>query len=218
MTSQTPPGTPERTPRLPREARRAQLLDAATEVFATRGYYSSSMDDIAVAAGVSKPVLYQHFASKLELYLALVDQACGELTAHVTRALASSDRGGDRVVATMAAFYNYVCGSSRQFRFVFESDLTGEPQVRERIFQAHDELSDAIAEVITTDTDLAADSAKLLGISLVGIAEVSARYWVRNSPGEGLTLAQATELVSTLAWRGIGGFPRREGDEPPDQA
>ncbi len=171
------------------------------------------MDDIAVTAGVSKPVLYQHFASKLELYLALVDQACAELTAHVTAALEATDRGSDRVVATMAAFYNYVGESSRQFRFVFESDLTGERQVRDRIWQVHDELSEAIAQVITTDTDLGRESAKLLAISLVGIAEVSARYWVRDSPGERLSLSQATDLVSTLAWRGIRGFPRRDEDE-----
>lgn len=213
MTSPTSSSASERTQRLPREARRAQLLDAATEVFTTRGYYSSSMDDIAVTAGVSKPVLYQHFASKLELYLALVDQACAELTGRVTAALATNDRGGDRVVATMAAFYSYVSESSRQFRFVFESDLTGERQVRDRIWQVHDELSEAIAQVITTDTDVAEKPAKLLAISLVGIAEVSARYWVRNSPDEQLSLAEATDLVSTLAWRGIRGFPRRDEDE-----
>lgn len=214
MTSSLSAGS-TRSLRLPREARRAQLLDAATEVFTTRGYYSSSMDDIAETAGVSKPVLYQHFASKLELYLALVDQACEELTAHVTAALETQDRGADRVVATMAAFYNYVSESSRQFRFVFESDLTGERQVRDRIWQVHDELSDAVAQVITTDTDVAAKPAKLLAISLVGIAEVSARYWVRNSTDEQLSLAEATDLVSTLAWRGIRGFPGRDEHEQP---
>jgi AcrR family transcriptional regulator len=57
--------------RLPRSARRAQLLEAAQEVFVQCGYHAAAMDDIADRAGVSKPVLYQHFPGKLELYLAL---------------------------------------------------------------------------------------------------------------------------------------------------
>ena len=55
--------------RLPAAERRRQLLQTATEVFAVRGYHDSAMNDIADAAGVTKPVLYQHFESKRELYL-----------------------------------------------------------------------------------------------------------------------------------------------------
>src|SRR5690606_32411520 len=65
MTSETPPGS-GRPVRLPRMARRAQLLAAAQEVFVAQGYHAAAMDDIADRAGVSKPVLYQHFPSKLE--------------------------------------------------------------------------------------------------------------------------------------------------------
>ena len=54
--------------------RRAQLLDAALGVFVQNGYHAAAMDDIAGRAGVSKPVLYQHFPGKLELYLALIDE------------------------------------------------------------------------------------------------------------------------------------------------
>ena len=62
--------------RLPRLARRAQLLEAAQEVFVANGYHAAAMDDIADRAGVSKPVLYQHFPGKLDLYLALLDTSC----------------------------------------------------------------------------------------------------------------------------------------------
>ena len=68
-----------RPTRLPRDQRRIQLLDAASEVFAAKGYHAAAMDDIADVAGVSKPVLYQHFPSKLDLYLALLDQSCDRL-------------------------------------------------------------------------------------------------------------------------------------------
>ena len=60
--------------RLPRSARRKQLMAAAQEVFVAQGYHAAAMDDIADRAGVSKPVLYQHFPGKLELYLALLDK------------------------------------------------------------------------------------------------------------------------------------------------
>ena len=63
---------------MPKDQRRAQLLDAANAVFTTRGYHAAAMDDIAEAAGVSKPVLYQHFGSKLDLYLALLDRIRAE--------------------------------------------------------------------------------------------------------------------------------------------
>ncbi len=67
---------PTRGQRMPRTERRAQLLDAAQSVFVARGYHAAAMDEIADRAGVSKPVLYQHFPGKLELYLALLDQHC----------------------------------------------------------------------------------------------------------------------------------------------
>ncbi|MGH3699716.1 MAG: TetR/AcrR family transcriptional regulator, partial [Pseudonocardiaceae bacterium] len=71
--------TAPRGVRMPRDERRAQLLAAATDVFVNNGYYATVMDDIAERAGVSKPVLYQHFPSKLELYLALLERHTDEL-------------------------------------------------------------------------------------------------------------------------------------------
>ena len=60
------------SPRLSADARREQILDVAINVFGRAGYYGASMNDIADAAGVTKPVLYQHFDSKGELYSALL--------------------------------------------------------------------------------------------------------------------------------------------------
>jgi AcrR family transcriptional regulator len=194
--------------RMPREQRRAQLLEAASTVFTAKGYHAAAMDDIADAAGVSKPVLYQHFGSKLDLYLALLDQACNRLLETVTAALASTDDNSERVVATMTAFYDMVASERAEFRLIFESDLTGQPAVEERIWQVNNDVADRIAAVIADDTGLGWDQAKLLAISLVGIGHVSARYWVTAGPVE---LAEARQLVSNLAWRGISGFPLTEG-------
>ena len=204
---------------MPRDQRRAQLLDAANDVFTTKGYHAAAMDDIAEAAGVSKPVLYQHFGSKLDLYLDLLDISCDRLVEVVEEALATHDKNADRVVATMDAFYEFVSSASGEFRFVFESDLTGDGEVQKRLWRVNNEIADAIAAVISEDTALPPEQAKLLGISLVGIAQVSARYWVSAGPDK-VALEDAKQLVSSLAWRGIRGFPRIEHTpaEPPAAA
>jgi AcrR family transcriptional regulator len=198
-----------RPTRLPRDQRRIQLLDAASEVFASKGYHAAAMDDIADAAGVSKPVLYQHFPSKLDLYLALLDQSCERLAEVVEEALASTEANADRVIATVAAFYEFVSSESGDFRFIFESDLTGDRAVQQRLSQVNAEISDAIAEVIAEDTSLPVEQAKLLAVCLVGIAQVSARYWISGKTSA-VTLEEAKHLVSNLAWRGISGFPLTE--------
>src|SRR5687768_2851270 len=127
-----------RAVRMAREQRRAELREAAHDVFTTRGYHASAMDDIAAAAGVSKPVLYQHFSSKLDLYLALLDQSCDRLVEVVQEALKTTENNADRVVATVGAFYEFVSSASGEFRFVFESDLTGDASVQQRLWRVND--------------------------------------------------------------------------------
>lgn len=197
-----------RSSRLPRSARRAQLLEAARDVFVDKGYHAAAMDDIAEHAGVSKPVLYQHFPGKLELYLALLDTACDQIVAGVRDALASTTDNKERVVATTEAFYAYVANAGGAFRLVFESDLTSEPAVRERVERVTLSCADAVAEVISDDTGLPDEASRLLAVSLVGMSQVSARFWLQS---DGLLpLGQAAALVSNLAWRGIRGFPRQD--------
>src|SRR3954463_3932520 len=117
--SRPSPSPARRTSRLPRGARRLQLRQAAQEVFVAQGYHAAAMDDIAVKAGVSKPVLYQHFPGKLELYLALLDVACDEAVAQVRLALASTSDNEQRVAASTNAFYSYVADPAAAFRLVF---------------------------------------------------------------------------------------------------
>src|ERR671921_1789535 len=141
-----------RAARMPKDQRRAQLLDAANAVFTSRGYHAAAMDDIAEAAGVSKPVLYQHFSSKLELYLALLDSSCERLVDIVRDALASTDHNADRVVATVGAFYEFVSSASGEFRFVFESDLTGDGAVQERLWRGSNQIARATPPAIAEGT------------------------------------------------------------------
>jgi AcrR family transcriptional regulator len=194
-----------RGPRLPRQARRRQLLDAALEVFVANGYHAAAMDEIAERAGVSKPVLYQHFPSKLELYLALLDESVDTLIETVQSALLSTTDNRQRVEATFRAFFEFVSAQSETFRLVFESDLSNEPSVRERLDHADRKVADMISEVIKEDAGIADDQAHLLSIGLVGMAQVSARYWL--STLDGIPRESAELMMARLAWRGISGWP-----------
>ncbi len=200
--------TARRGMRLPRKARRAQLLDAAREVFVAQGYHAAAMDDIADRAEVSKPVLYQHFPSKLDLYLALLDDTCTTVTEAVRDALRATDDNKQRVESTVDVFYTYVAADDGAFRLVFESDLVNEPRVRERVDRVTQVCADYIADVIEDDTGLPGPQSRLLAVSLVGMAQVSARYWLDHKGP--LQQAEATGLVAGLAWRGIGGYPRTD--------
>lgn len=209
--TQTPEARP-RAGRLPRTARRAQLLDVALEVFVDQGYHAASMDEIAERAGVSKPVLYQHFPGKLDLYTALVSSAVDTVIEGVREALASTQDNSERVQATMRLWYDCVADQEKAFRLVFESDLTSDPAVSDLVARVTSDSAAAIAEVIVEDTGLSKSAAELLAAGLVGMGHVGARAWL--SGDSDLSRDDAVTLAATLAWRGIGGFPKptTEGD------
>lgn len=191
--------------RLPRPARRRQLLGAARDVFVAQGYHAAAMDEIAERAGVSKPVLYQHFPGKLELYLALLDESVDELNRIVSDALSSSTDNKQRVPATFGAFFDFVGGSGEAFRLVFESDLSNEPAVRDRLGHAMQDCADMVSQFIHEDAGIGEEEAHLLGMALVGMAQVSARYWL--STDRAIPKEEAEQLLARLAWRGISGWP-----------
>ncbi|MER7753539.1 TetR/AcrR family transcriptional regulator [Kitasatospora sp. NPDC097643] len=197
--------------RLPRSARREQLLGAAQEVFVAQGYHAAAMDDIADRAGVSKPVLYQHFPGKLELYLALLDKHCDALVESTREALSTTTDNKQRVANTMEAYFNYVSSESGAFRLVFESDLTNEPAVRERVERASEASATLVSKVIAEDTDLPEAESKLLAAGVCGLAQITARYWL--SQGLEIPRDEAVRLVASLAWRGLKGFPMHPGGE-----
>jgi AcrR family transcriptional regulator len=164
------------------------------------------MDDIADRAGVSKPVLYQHFQSKLELYLALLDQSVDELVATVRDALGSTTDNKQRVAATFSAYFEYVESEGQAFRLVFESDLSNEAAVRDRLERGQQECAEMISQMVRQDAGLDDDEAHLLSVGMVGLAQVTARYWL--STGGHIPRESAEQLVARLAWRGISGWPR----------
>jgi AcrR family transcriptional regulator len=195
-----------RTQRLPRSARRKQLLEAAQIVFVANGYHAAAMDDIAEHAGVSKPVLYQHFPGKLDLYLALLDQHVELLGERVRGALGATEDNKARVEGCIGAYFDFVDDPGGAFRLVFESDLRNEPAVRERVERSLQISVEALADTIARDTGLGRAEAELLSCGLAGLAEVSARWWLASE--ERVQRDHAVSLLAALAWRGISGYPR----------
>ncbi|MFD2471225.1 MULTISPECIES: TetR/AcrR family transcriptional regulator [Amycolatopsis] len=199
----------QRGVRLPRTERRAQLLTAAQRVFAEHGYHAAAMDEIAEEAGVSKPVLYQHFPGKLDLYIALLESHVDDLVGRVQGALNSTSDNRQRVPATVGAFFDFVNNDAGAFRMVFESDLRGEPAVQEAVDRATSASVEAITETITSDAGLDEEKARLLAVGLVGMSQVSARYWLQHN--QSMSREDAVALTANLAWRGIGGgFPLKD--------
>ncbi|MCU1521349.1 MAG: transcriptional regulator, TetR family [Arthrobacter sp.] len=204
-TGQTRSGAP-RSARLPRDERRAQLLAAAQEVFVANGYHGAAMDEIAETAHVSKPVLYQHFPSKRELYLALLDSHLSKLIDLLLGALNSTTDNDERVQAVMRAYFRFIASDDQAHRLVFESDLINDAEVSARLEALNKTFADAVARVIAEDTKLPELEAQLLGRALAGMAQVSARYWLETAGN--LDLDVASDLIYRLAWRGISRFPK----------
>lgn len=191
--------------RLPRDERRAQLLVAALETFTASGYHAASMDEIAERASVSKPVLYQHFPSKLDLYLAVLDLHIDSLVFGIQKAIASTRENKNRVKATIDAYFGFIEGEGEAFRLLFESDMSVEPQVRERLERMTYDCAVAVSAVISADTGLSKDESMILAIGLIGCAQISARHWLEK--GGKIDRSQASALITSLLWRGISGFP-----------
>ena len=189
-----------------------QLLQAAQDVFVAQGFHAAAMDDIADRAGVSKPVLYQHFPGKRELYLALLEEHVGRLGDRVREALAATEDNRERVHGAVTAYFEFIDAEGEAFRLVFESDLRNDPDVRAVVDRGTELCVEAIAEVIAADTGADEERALLLAAGLTGLSETSARWWL---PRKGtVSREEAVSLISSLAWRGISGFPLVEGAEP----
>lgn len=134
---------PERVRRMPRAQRREQILDAATRAFARTGFTATGLDDVAAEAGVTHVILYRHFASKNDLYRAVLDRACTRLG----DAVGTETYDEDSIPALLRA----AAADPEGFRLLFRHAVR-EPEFRDVIDRirlasteiAHRHLADAI--------------------------------------------------------------------------
>ncbi|MHA3023121.1 TetR/AcrR family transcriptional regulator [Mycobacterium sp. BMJ-28] len=198
-------GGTRRGNRLPRDERRGQLLIAASEVFVDRGYHAAGMDEIADRAGVSKPVLYQHFSSKLELYLAVLQRHVDNLVSGVRQALRTTTDNRQRLRAAVQAFFDFVEHDSQGYRLIFENDYVTEPQVSAQVKVATESCTDAVFDLISRDSGLEAHRARMIAVGLVSTSVDCARYWLDND--RPITKEAAVEGTVLFAWGGLSHVP-----------
>ncbi|QBI18926.1 TetR/AcrR family transcriptional regulator [Egibacter rhizosphaerae] len=192
--------------RLRAAERRRQLITIASRLFSEHGYHGLSMEQLAEAAGVSKPVLYQHFPSKRELYLALVGEAVQEMEKQVRSALEGTTDNRARVEGAIAAYFDFV--EDPRFRLVFATAELGDDAVRREVDGAIHRVADQIAALIAEDAELHEDAARFLANAVRGLAAEGARWWIEQSS---ITKEEAVRILARLAWRGLGSF----GTPPP---
>jgi AcrR family transcriptional regulator len=190
------------TVRLPAEQRRRQLLDVACEVFAERGFHATSMDDVAGAAGVTKPVLYQHFASKRALFLEVLDDVGHRLLAELGGATSSAHTGRERVEAGFAAYFRFVTEHEAAFRVLFGASARNDAEFAQTVEQVLDETAEAISMLI--EIEGTPEHRRVLAHAIIGIAEATSRDALTDD-GTALEPARLARWVSELAWFGLRG-------------
>jgi len=190
------------TARLPADQRRRQLLDIACRIFADSGFHASAMDDIAGAAGVTKPVLYQHFASKRALFVEVLEDVGGQLLTSLGVATAEATTGRDRVEAGFTNYFRFVTGNEPAFRVLFGASARNDAEFATIVDHILEEVAEAISQVIEIEgTD---DHRRVLAHAVIGMAEATSRDAL-TADGTALSADRLATWVAELAWFGLRG-------------
>jgi AcrR family transcriptional regulator len=189
--------------RLPAARRREQLLEVALRVFASRGFHQTSMNDVADAAGVTKPVLYQHFSSKRALYLELLELVSLRLMAAIDEATSAAAGPREQVERGLRAYFRFVVDSPDEYQLMFGGGTRRDAEFAQEAARLERSIAEVIADLITVE-GLAEHERVLLAHGIVGLAEGATRHWL----GDDLDLDadEVTDRVADLAWRGLRGI------------
>jgi AcrR family transcriptional regulator len=189
--------------RLPAAERRRQLLDTALAVFGERGFHDTSMNEIADAAGVTKPVLYQHFDSKRDLFLEVLRDVGDRLREEVGKATAAAVGPRQQVEDGFRAYFNWVAASKGGFAVLFTGETRRDRQFVTEALRVETDIADTIASLIVVE-GLDDERRRLLAYGIVGIAETTCRHWLANDLA--LNGDELAQQVAELAWAGLRGL------------
>jgi AcrR family transcriptional regulator len=189
--------------RLPAAARRQQLLGTALATFARLGYHDASMNDIADAAGVTKPVLYQHFGSKRELFLEVLTDVATGMRRAVRAATADADGPRRQVELGFAAWFRWVGAHRDGFHVLFSGEVKRDPEFAEEAAKAQRVFVDSISEMIVV-VGLGEERQRLLAYGIVGMGEATCRRWLAREID--LDVDELAAQIADLAWSGLRGL------------
>jgi len=191
------------TTRLPAAERRQQLLDVALESFSKQGFHQTSMNDIADAAGVTKPVLYQHFGSKRDLFLELLRELGGRLREAVGKAAVEAGGPRQQVENGMRAYFRWVQEHRAGFEILFDGDTRRDREFMSEAAKVERDIAETIASLIVVE-GLGDERRRLLAYGIVGLSETTCRHWLHNKLD--LTADELAAQVAELAWGGLRGL------------
>ena len=191
--------------RLPAAARRVQLLDVARRVFGRDGYRGASMESIAEAAGVTKPVLYQHFRSKHALYASLLESELSQLTTDLERAFALAEGNQQRLRLGFGAYLDFVASHEDAFRLLFTEGLGLDESFQQRVDRFRSWVAERVTAIISAEAGLPAPRARALAVAIVGMAESAATWWLAEH--RPLPIADLADELAGLAWQGFARYP-----------
>ena len=162
------------------------------------------MNDIAKAAGVTKPVLYQHFESKHELFLEVLSETASQLNLAISRVLEHASSGRDKVEQSIAVYVNFFDEHPANYRVLYGEGVRSEPSFASELRTIQNTLTSLMADHIEID-QLDHDLRRLAAEAIAGLLEAATGRWLdegKTQPAE-----QVATLLSSLAWRGLRATP-----------
>lgn len=170
---------------MPKEQRMGQILDVAGSVFSRHGFHSTSMEQIAEGAGVTKPLLYRYFGSKDALYLATITQVGNHLMSGLTLLMANPNPK-ERLKLIMLSFLTFVERHRDGWSVLYNEALTSVGPVGEKVAFFRTSFIEAAAKTIeelhepgkTPNAEKAGLKAVALANIMVGAVEAGARWWI----------------------------------------
>ena len=182
--------------------RKAQLLAVARKVFGRLGFHNASLDDVAKEAGVTKPILYDHFNSKEALYLALLDVDAAALEERVRAALAAKTGNRERIRASFQAYFDFVDEHPEGFRMVMQEMVGPQDEFRSKVGGVRERIIGEVTDLIVRESRgaIGRTDAVTVSLGLVGMVETAAQ---RDPGGPKEERDRAVDVLVALAWRGI---------------
>ena len=174
-------------------------------VFADNGYHGTSMNEVAEAAGVTKPVLYQHFTSKEALYRELVEDLGAKLERAIVEAVAQAQGPREIVEFGFRAYFGWATSQGPAFRVLFAERNRADPMLAAAIDKVESAVADRVATFIEIP-GLSEDERRVLAYGVVGLAESTSRRWLTLGLGSGTSSDAFASQVSQLAWSGLRGI------------
>jgi AcrR family transcriptional regulator len=182
--------------------RRAQLIAVARKVFGRAGFHGVSMDEVAKEAGVTKPILYDHFNSKEDLYVALLDADASSLEERVRSALKANTGNRERIERSFQEYFDFVDEHAGGFRLFMQETMGGEEMFRSKVQEVRDRIVREVGDLIVRESrgKIERRDADIVSLALVGMVETVAQ---RDPGGLKSDRRRSVETLVRLAWRGI---------------